>query len=596
MNPVYKAAKSAWKPADTRKAWEWCEEHVRVDRTSPFPGKWKSYNSPWVKDIMEDFQDNNVERITVQCSAQSAKTQTVLNCVQWCLSEEPGPAMYVLANGEDAEQFANERLVPSVRNCAPVKDQLESKRFAIKKGEINFKRATFYVVGAHSDARLQSKPIRWLFLDEVRNYRPGALSTALKRTRAFWNSRTFIITTPKAENDTCDREFKAGNQKTWHFECPHCQQLQTLDFFRLKWDVNEVTKPDGMYDFEELSKTIRYECPACLGTVLDEPKMRRHIMNKGRFVAMNPKAPKHRKSYTWNAMLPAWVKWSSLVEEYLEAKAAAKAGDLDPLKMFYTESLGLPWKETMIEFSDESALDSAKADYEMSDPWPEEQIRFMSADRQSKGGEHYWYVVRAFGQFGKSRLVAYGRAESKDQLETLRESYHVKAENSMIDSGHRSADVYRFCLAKRWKAFKGVPTESFTHVIKKKGRVIRVKRPYQKSLADPMIGMRRGSKTRGGRIPLYLMCGGAMKDRLEESILQLCGEWTIPERIGKDYIKQMTAEQKQEFKDSRGASKYVWVQVRADNHFWDCEQMILTAALIAKVITLPEVETYSKAV
>jgi len=40
---------------------------------------------------MEDFANNAVRDIAVQCAAQSAKTQTVMNCACWAIAEDPGP-------------------------------------------------------------------------------------------------------------------------------------------------------------------------------------------------------------------------------------------------------------------------------------------------------------------------------------------------------------------------------------------------------------------------------------------------------------------------------------------------------------------------
>ncbi len=79
MNPLAKAFTAAVRPADRRTPWEWCEDHVVVDNTSSQPGKWRSSYSPWIRELMEAFADNHVRDMAVQCSAQSAKTQTILS-------------------------------------------------------------------------------------------------------------------------------------------------------------------------------------------------------------------------------------------------------------------------------------------------------------------------------------------------------------------------------------------------------------------------------------------------------------------------------------------------------------------------------------
>ncbi len=80
---------SACKPADRRPPWQWCEEHVRVDETSPLPGRWRSDASPWVRSVMDDFANNAIRDIAVECAALSAKNQTVMDCARSAIAEAP---------------------------------------------------------------------------------------------------------------------------------------------------------------------------------------------------------------------------------------------------------------------------------------------------------------------------------------------------------------------------------------------------------------------------------------------------------------------------------------------------------------------------
>lgn len=53
---------------------------MRVDETSPLPGRWRSDASPWFRPVMDDFANNAIRDIAVQCAAKSAKTTTLMNC------------------------------------------------------------------------------------------------------------------------------------------------------------------------------------------------------------------------------------------------------------------------------------------------------------------------------------------------------------------------------------------------------------------------------------------------------------------------------------------------------------------------------------
>jgi hypothetical protein len=202
---------------------------------------------------MEVFADNHVSDLSVRCSAQSSKTQTLMGCVSWAIAEDPGPGMWVMAAKDESKQFVRDRVGPTFEACRPVRDQM----MTAESLEFTFASMPFYFVGAGSPSKLQSKPIRWLICDEVRNYPPGALDTVLKRTRSFWNSRRVIVSTPDMEDDAVDRAYKAGDQRVYHIACPKCSQLQPLKWDQLKWTTDETTKPGGVWDLDALAEMER---------------------------------------------------------------------------------------------------------------------------------------------------------------------------------------------------------------------------------------------------------------------------------------------------------------------------------------------------
>lgn len=583
MNPLLKGFCGATRPTDRRSPWQWCEDNVVVDQTSSMSGPWRLENSPWVKPLMEAAGRKRVKKIVVKCSAQSSKTQTILCLSSWAIAEDPGPALWVMANKDDAEDFLKDRVAPTFSSCAPVKKQfIESKGLTWR-----FASMPFYFTGAGSKAKLQSKPIRWLFLDEVRNYPPGALSMVLKRTRSFWNSKTFIISTPDKEGDTVDLSFKEGNQITPHFTCPECSKQQAIEFENIKWDTNEETKPRGTgWVFDKLAPTIRLECVGCGRKLYDTPENRRWLLDHLEMIPLNPDAPESVVSITWSALIPSWVTWRSVVEEFLNAQIAARSGSLDALKTFYNETLGKSWKDQMGELDDFDFLGSRLQGYDFGETWAEERARFISADKQESGGEHYWYVVRAFGPFGKSRLITYGRCNTKAELEELRIQHGVPQGNAMIDSGFKASEVYRFCASNGWKAFKGDDPPFFlVHTKDAKGNTKTVRMIWRKTMVDPHFGTAQAGKFRP--IPLFQFSNDSTKDLLAEYMTGLVGEWTLPRGVGRDYLKQVSAEKRVEDKDTKGRPVYTWKRMRRDNHLWDCELQILVAAVITKVVATP---------
>jgi phage terminase large subunit GpA-like protein len=579
MGIVEDSAIQAWKPADDREPWEWAENYVKLDPTSPYQGYWKSDISPWVKQLMNCFTDNEITDISVMCSAQSAKTQTMICLLMWALSEEPAPTMWVTSTAEEASFFMKTRIIPTIKTCDPVKDTLINDRNAINKMEIAFNGASLICVGSSSPSRLQSKPVRWLFLDEVRNYPDGALEMVLKRTRAYWNARRCIVSTPDMYNDATHRAYIQGDQQVWHHRCRGCNSLFPMNWQYIKWDENEKTKNETGWNFDNLAPTIRFECD-CGETYKDEPSDRRHFINNGCYVSLNPNAPKNRKSFHWNALLPPWVKWRDLVEEFLIAKQSTLNGDVSPLKDFINESLGEPWEDRLGDFEDYSFLKQQVREYELDGEWEKEYTRFLSADKQAKGGIHFWYVVRAFSENGaESRLIGYGKADSEEELLAIAEDYKVPSENCLMDSGYDTQSVYRFCQMHNWKPMKGTSVATYRHRNQKTGKVASQLWTWTKA----EVGI--GTKEQGyhKQIRLFLWSNDGTKDALAELMQGLVGNWTLPKDICTNYYQQVTAEKRMTITDVKGRTKYEWVPVRKDNHLFDCELMILVASLASKL-------------
>lgn len=587
MDAVERAWRSAWKPADRRPPWQWCEENVRVDDTSPFPGKWRSSTSPWVRELMEVFADSTVNEIAVMCSAQSAKTQTIMCLLMWAVKEDPGPIQWVMAAQDEAKTFSRTRLIPTILNTRVVMEMVDAQDIAVNTLEINFPGAPLLITGANSKSKLQSNPKRYLFLDEVRNYPPGAYEMVRKRVRAFWNSKVITISTPDRANDHVHRAYLQGDQRQWHFECPHCGQLQKLAFKQLKYDTNEVTKPNGVWNFDEMAKTIRFECVACQKPIYDEAATRAHICNHGRWIKENPSAPSNKASFAWNAMLPPWVKWRDIVEEFINAFSTLKLGDHEPYKAFINETLGEPWEDRLKEVTDFAALEQRKQQYQLGEPWPLEKDRLLAIDVQK---DHFRFVCRAFGPLGASRLVDFGRVDTEEQLDELATRLGVKKYNVMMDSGYEAVRVYRICSKRGWRAMKGTAHEYFTADAEDKDKEeVKVRKLWSLTRADPAIGTQYE-----GKIPLvrlYLWSNPGVKDMLAEWMIGVGPEWAIPQEQSErmnDYVSQVTAEKRVERVDAKGFTHAEWVQIRRDNHYWDCECMIAIAALIAKLVGRPE--------
>jgi len=570
MGIVETAARAAFRPADRRPPWQWCEDNYFVSPSSPMPGRWRSDNTPWVREFMEQFATDDVSTISTMCSAQSAKTETMLALLAWLISEDPAPCMWVTSSEEEASKFWTERMKPSLEASPAIRDMIPTGRTRAK--EIFFPTMPLEIIGANAPSKLQSKPRRWLMLDEVRNWPPGALPMVLKRTRAFWNARRVVISTPDNEHDPVHQAFLEGDQRHYYVECPHCKEKQPLEWKSMKWETNDETRPAGRYNFDRLAETIHYEClKGC--KISDAPGLRRKMVANGEWRRHNPDAPKSRVSFTWSAMLPPWVTWRDLVEEFINASKAQEWGDHEPLKTFITESLGQPWRDELRYRKEKNFLAERMVNYNIGDSWDETQRIFLGVDVQK---DCLYYVVRAFGTFGRSRLLDYDKVIGFEDLLEVIERFGIDADDVAIDAAHRTGEVYKAIEESnyKWKAFWGDDRAFWIRDGMRQAWTI--------SQIDPAVGTRMQGSVRP--IRLYHWSNPTIKDKLELLMSGEGPEWQIPEKVSRNYLDQITAERREEIVDSKNRVTFRYVKIRKDDHFRDCESMVIAAATITKTL------------
>lgn len=565
------------------------EKNVII-QDGPFAGSnWRLQFTPFAKWIFAGMRKSGVKRVTIMMSAQYLKTVSLIIDFLRNASEDPANTMWVMANADQAAEFVEKRLLPSIEACPPVAKLYRGKN----KSLLRFETFNLLMRGSESRAKLQSDPIRRVYCDERREWKAGAIDLLRKRMRTFPNALEISAGTAGTENDELHRDYLDGSQTRAHIRCLHCNHSQPIRFGRdattlwqkprefggFRWDDNEVTRPNGEWNFVELAKTVRFECENCRATFTNAQKY--DLIRTMHPHDYNPTAPPDYKSFGGSAFEAIWEScdWDKLVIEFLKAVEQAKRGNNEPLKAFITETLGEPWKDEIGVIEDYGFIEARKQDYDFGDEWPEEITRFMAADPQEAGGEHYWYVVRAFASGGRSRLVTFGRATSKNELEEIRKKWNVPIQNAMIDTGYKAAEQYKFCLATGWKAFKGDDAEYFMAKNPRTGKMTR--RIWEMTRVDPFMGTVNQARR---SLPLFRFSNNATKDALTTYMNGLAGEWSIPAKTPRQYLRQVTAERREEQVDVHGRVKFIWKRKIRDNHVFDCEQMIHVAAVVTKTL------------
>lgn len=585
--------------------WEWAERNVSLPRNATVV-KWDSSQSIFLRQITEDFKNPAVNEITCMCSAQSAKTETLIALLLWAIAEDPGPILWVTTNQGEARKIARMRIMPAIDMCAPVITKVPDGRYDRTTTTIYFPGAPLVICGADSPANLQSTPYRYIFLDEVRSWKPGAVQMVSKRTRSFPHSyKKVVVSTPSVANDQMHRFYLAGSQNQWHCKCPDCKAEFALDWGDrksaggLKWDENDETVKDGKIVFDRLLETVRYKCPGCAKEWRDNPKDRKLLSNSGKWVSQNRKHAKNVRSYQWNALLPWWPSWTDQVKEYHEAMAAFRIGAFQPLKDHYNETRGQVWTDEFRFAKDLGTIDERVGDYDITafqamaaaiEPSPMRRVRFtvdgfevsriiMTNDVQGKGGRHFWSVIRAWGPTGRSRRLASAKLYTIVEINQMAREWGVSPDDIVIDAAHWATEVYGYVLQSecRWKAFRGDHREFFTEASPEGP----VKSITNVSWVDPAQGTR--DEGRFGNIPLYHFSKPSTCDLLDSYLYGIIPGWEIDKGADEVYRLQVMAYYRHISVDKNGNEKFEWRSKR-EEHLADCERMQIAAAKLTGLL------------
>ena len=584
--------KSSWKSPDRITVSEWADNFRYLNPvTSAEPGKWKTFRTPYLKGIMDAFTDPYCEEITVMAASQVGKTEGMLNMLGYLIDQDPGPTLMVLPRESDAKSISYNRILPMIEGSEALKRHLPSLSDDITKLEYHLDRMILYFAGSNSPADLASRPIRYLFLDEVDKYpkfsgrEADPIKLASERQKIFWNKKTVKVSTPTTREAYIYREYEKSDRSRYYVPCPHCGKYQVLMFSQIKWPKDE-RNPERVRN----DALAWYECFYCKKHIKDHEKAR--ILLSGRWVPEDAdiddkgkihsdrSSAKHR-GFSINSLYSPWLTWSDIASEFLRSKDY-----IELLMNFVNSWLAEVWEEKI----EETSLDKVKSlscDYDEGEV-PDDCIVLTAGIDVQK--DHFYFVIRGWGYYEESWLIRKGRVEYwEDIVDILFKTEYKKAGStetlevymSCVDSGYRTDEVYAF--TRKWhdrtKAIKGmeeIPGGRF----------------YRASKID--INSRTGSTIKRGLV-LWSLNVSQYKDKLNRLITSKDPKkWHIFRNPDSDYLEQITSEHKVLIRNrNTGRTKEVW-QKKKDalaNHYLDAEVYALAAADIIRALNIRKDES-----
>lgn len=548
MQIVLKNTHQTFKPPPDLKLSEWSDRYRKLSpESSAEAGQWNTSRAEYQREIMDTFNDPNIERIVVMTSSQVGKTEIILNAIGYYIDQDASPILIVQPTLQMGQAFSKDRLSAMIRDSEKLRGSVKDARSRDANNTTMHKKFAgghLTIVGSNSASGLASRPIRILLMDEVDRYELSAgsegspIALAVARTKTFWNRKIFMCSTPTIKGlSAIESAFEESDKRYYYVPCPECEHKQVLKWKNVVWE-------------EDKPETAAYACEEC-GSVIEESK-KQWMLKHGEWRATNKS--NNTAGFHISELYSVWSTWSQMATNFLEAKK-----NPETLKTFINTALGESWEEQgdAVEYD---TLLQRRLSYDKTNVPEDVLVITAGVDTQKDRlecqlvgwGKNYeawvldykifWGDPNAFNVW--QDLDVYLKKRYKTETNRI-----IPISCACLDSGgHHTNMVYQFTKprqARRIFAIKG---------LSQSGKPI-ANRPT-------FVGKNKAV--------LY----GVGTDTAKEAIfarLSTDPEATtlhFPNDVDEEYFKQLTAE-KRVTKWIRGKKSLVWKQIRPRNEALD---------------------------
>ena len=465
---------------------EWADKYRKLSSVSSAePGQWRTSRTPYLKDIMDAFNDPHVKEVSVVAASQVGKSEFELNCIGYIIDQDPASILYIHPTVDDAKKFSRLRVAPMIEDTPAIRSKVKETKVGRESASTilqkSFPGGMLTVTGSNSASALASTPARYVIADEVDRFARSAgregdpLSLAKARQTTFYNAKTLLVSTPTVKGDSrIEAAFYTGTQEHWCHRCPDCGEYSEIKFNDIKFEP-KMERVHGKKTWT-IDGEVHWMCPNC-GCVHSEHQMRRQ---PAMWIADNINALQNGvRSFWLTAFASPWTSWETICLRFLEAK-----DDPELLKVVYNTLFGQLWEDRGDLVDEDEAL-ARREDYgHRTDGSAVELpdgvlVLTCGVDTQDNRLE---YEVVGHGHYGETwgiqKGVIMGRpdtAEVWNRLDDLADHVFkfesgkgLKVSIFCVDSGgHFTQDVYENCQkrqGKRFFAIKGKGGDGFPYI------------------------------------------------------------------------------------------------------------------------------------
>lgn len=559
--------------------------------------------------IVRAIRAAGYKRVVGVMGAQMGKTDNLLNAIGHRVDDDPVPIIYIGPTRNNVERVIEPRLMALFRSASTLWSKL-SKGKASSKTHKNIAGVSVRLGWAGSATELAAQAAGEVYIDErdrMANDVGGEgdpVEQADARHATYPDGTTTVTSTPTVGNVSEEKHpetglthwavadgediespiwklWQEGTRYEWAWPCPECSEYFVPRFSLLWW-------PEDATD-RQAARDARMTCPHCGAQI--EDKRKTEMNARGVYVApgqrvgqdgtVTGEAPESDVASFWVSGLCS--PWRSFGDRAAAWIRAVRSGDPTRIQAVLNVGFGELYK-TGGDAPDWEQVAELRQGYALGEVPADVQVLTCSVDVQKN---RLVYAVRGWASRLTSYLIEAGELWGETEHDAVwgdlsklldKQWGDHRIRLMLVDSGYRPGkkfsvpvnQVYSFCRrhAAVAKATKGHDQQD---------------KPVRKALIDVSFG---GKVYKRG-LELWHLDSDYFKSwvhgRLEWPVDQ-SGGWHLPHDVTDDYCQQVVAEAR----TVKPSGKVVWVRIRKDNHFLDCEAMNVAAAHILQLHLLKD--------
>lgn len=549
---------------------QWADEYRYVSRrVSPEPGRWRTDRTPYLKEIMDCFNDPRVETIVFRKPARIGGTEAILNALGYYIDYDPSPMLYVQQTDGLAERFSKKILQPTIEETPALAAKVDEAR-AGKSGSTILEKAfpggDLIISGAKSHTNFRMVHRRIVICDDIDGYdadiggEGDPVYLAMERAANAPDKKIFLTSSPSIGGSSrIDLAMQDTDQRFFRIPCMRCGAYQVLD-----WPDPKKLPPRLRWPSDRHHQAW-FECESCNGEMKHHEKM--PMLQAGQWEATRP--------FTNSAgfdglsqLYSPFVSWQAIIDKWFKASK-----DSSTLKVFCNTVAGQSWEEDAVESIPEQALHARRERY--SAPVPLGGV-ILTAGVDVQGDRLEVEIV-AWGRGEESWSVAYlilwgdtfkpGVWSELDKA--LSEQYEhesgimLRISCVAIDSGYATDHVHAYVRTRQARnifAVKGDKGAMGAPLVNNPST------KNKKKIVPFIAGTYTIKSSIAARLAILSPGPGCMHWPLLDA--PTAGEPGVSQ-YGVEYFAQLTGEKK--YKTMyRGMASYYWKKTRPRNEALDC--------------------------